>query len=75
MPHKKKVSRSANIVRRCVDVFNKIRLSELEPDVEGKEALDMTQYTKLFGHARIPQQDRDKLVFNKSPRHVLVIHK
>lgn len=36
--------------------------------------LDMSQYGRLFGTTRIPQDKRDKLVTYEDSRHILVIH-
>eukprot|EP01116_Phalansterium_solitarium_P000730 TRINITY_DN10583_c0_g1_i1.p2 TRINITY_DN10583_c0_g1~~TRINITY_DN10583_c0_g1_i1.p2 ORF type:complete len:644 (-),score=241.54 TRINITY_DN10583_c0_g1_i1:254-2128(-) len=67
------VVRAANLVAGWVQFYDKVRSNAIEPDFEKDGPMDMSQYTRLFGSARIPAPNRDYVVTTYDSRHIVVI--
>ncbi|XP_046961406.1 carnitine O-acetyltransferase-like isoform X1 [Vanessa cardui] len=64
---------AAKTLLAALDYKDLIDNDKIPVEMMGKSPLDMSQYKKIFGTCRIPNEKRDKLSFNDS-KHVTVIH-
>lgn len=70
------ISRAASLTASALRFIRALRKKELSPDMlKGGRALDMDQYPKLFGSARIPTQSGCLLQTDEQSRHIVVLSK
>ncbi|VEU21599.1 DEKNAAC102341 [Brettanomyces naardenensis] len=68
------VSRAASLTSSTLRFIRALRKEELTPDMaRNRKALDMDQYPKLFGSARIPTQTGCLLQTDSQSRHIVVL--
>ncbi len=68
------ISRAASLTASALRFIRALRKKELSPDMlKGNRALDMDQYPKLFGSARIPTQSGCLLQTDEQSRHIVVL--
>ncbi|QPG73534.1 hypothetical protein FOA43_000845 [Brettanomyces nanus] len=68
------VSRAASLTSSALRFIRALRKEELSPDLtRNKKALDMDQYPKLFGSARIPTQTGCLLQTDAKSKHIVVL--
>ena len=67
------VTRAASLVVSALAFVRAVRKEELPPDMLRKQPLDMYQYSRLFGTARIPTEHGCQIKADTSSRHVVVI--
>lgn len=71
---KEQLQYAAKLVRAALAYKEVIDSGKIATEMLGKDPLDMSQYNKIFGTCRIPHPKRDKLVFNPSSKHIIVMH-
>ncbi|KAG9308884.1 carnitine acetyl transferase [Chiua virens] len=67
--------RAAALIISSLGFVHDLRAGLLDPDAVRGRALDMDQYTRLFGTARIPTQRGCKMVVNEAARHIVVLRR
>ncbi|TRM57146.1 acyltransferase ChoActase/COT/CPT [Schizophyllum amplum] len=68
--------RAASLIIASLGFIHDLREGILEPDnIRGKIPLDMDQYTRLFGTARIPTERGCKMQVNSESRHIVVLRR
>lgn len=69
---------AAKLVSAALEYKLMIDQQTLSPDMMGSQALDMSQYLKIFSTCRIPAIPSDRLIhFSESdnpPKHIVVVH-
>lgn len=66
---------TTNIAWASLKYKEMVDLKKLPIDRAGKAILDMGQYSKIFGTCRIPAPEIDKIEYNPSSRHIVVIYR
>ncbi|KZT56722.1 acyltransferase ChoActase/COT/CPT [Calocera cornea HHB12733] len=69
------LSRAASLIAASLGFIHDLRHEILEPDTFRGRPLDMYQYTRLFGTARIPTQRGCRMDSNEGSRHICVIRR
>ena len=67
------VLRGASLVFSSLKFVSALQQGTMQPDIWRKTPLDMSQYSRLFGTARIPQTNRDVVMVADKPTHVVVL--
>uniref|UniRef100_A0A7S1GU14 Choline/carnitine acyltransferase domain-containing protein n=1 Tax=Hemiselmis andersenii TaxID=464988 RepID=A0A7S1GU14_HEMAN len=67
------IARATNLVWSSLKFYCSVRDGTLEPDMQRTTPLCMTQYTRLFGTARIPGKGVDTVSYNPDSRHIVVM--
>ncbi|KAH0826289.1 hypothetical protein J3R83DRAFT_5766 [Lanmaoa asiatica] len=67
--------RAASLIISSLGFIHDLRAGLLDPDAVRERPLDMDQYTRLFGTARIPTQRGCKMVVNEAARHIVVLRR
>ncbi|KAI1785469.1 acyltransferase ChoActase/COT/CPT [Ganoderma leucocontextum] len=67
--------RAASLIVSSLDFIHDLRAGMLEPDHMRGTPLDMDQYTRLFGTARIPTERGCKMETHGESRHVVVLRR
>ncbi|CAM9219349.1 unnamed protein product [Chrysoparadoxa australica] len=65
--------RAASLVFSSLRFIAALRSNSLAPDVFRGTPLDMSQYRRLFGAARIPSDGSDQMVIAEDSRHIVVL--
>lgn len=71
---KEQLRYAAKLVRAAIAYKEVIDSGKIATEMLGKDPLDMSQYNKVFGTCRIPNPKKDKLVYNPSSKHIVVMH-
>jgi carnitine O-acetyltransferase len=69
------VPRAASLILSSLGFVHDLRKGLLDPDAVRKTALDMDQYTRLFGCARIPTAHGCRMMVNSESRHIAVLRR
>lgn len=69
------LTRAASLILASVGFIHDLRTGQLEPDHVKGIPLDMYQYTKLFGTARIPTRDGCQMRTFGDSKHVVVMRR
>ncbi|KAH7925138.1 carnitine acetyl transferase [Leucogyrophana mollusca] len=67
--------RAAALIISSLGFVHDLRKGMLDPDTVRGKPLDMDQYTRLFGTARIPTQRGCKMLVNDNARHIVVLRR
>lgn len=67
------VTRAASLVISALSFVRAVRKEELPPDMLRGQPLDMYQYTRLFGTARIPTENGCQIGQDPNSKHVVVL--
>ena len=67
------VTRAASLVVSALSFVRAVRKEELEPDTLRGQPLDMYQYSRLFGTARIPTENGCQIGQDPSSKHIVVL--
>ncbi|KAH0372836.1 acyltransferase ChoActase/COT/CPT, partial [Aureobasidium melanogenum] len=67
------VTRAASLVISSLSFVRAVRKEELEPDTLRGQPLDMYQYSRLFGTARIPTENGCQIGQDPSSKHIVVL--
>lgn len=67
--------RAASLVVSSLGFIHDLRHGLLNPDTVRGRPLDMDQYTRLFGTARIPTDMGCRMVVNEEARHIVVLRR
>ncbi|KAH7907585.1 carnitine acetyl transferase [Hygrophoropsis aurantiaca] len=67
--------RAAALIISSLGFVHDLRQGLLDPDTVRGSPLDMDQYTRLFGTARIPTQRGCKMLVNQNARHIVVLRR
>ncbi|KAF8548270.1 acyltransferase ChoActase/COT/CPT [Imleria badia] len=67
--------RAAALIMSSLGFVHDLRAGLLNPDNVRGRPLDMDQYTRLFGTARIPTQRGCKMAVNEAARHIVVLRR
>lgn len=67
--------RAAALIISSLGFIHDLRHELLNPDTVRGRPLDMDQYTRLFGTARIPTDKGCKMVVNEEARHIVVLRR
>ncbi|KAL1306613.1 hypothetical protein AAFC00_005294 [Neodothiora populina] len=67
------VTRAASLVISSLAFVRAVRKEELPPDMLRGQPLDMYQYSRLFGTARIPTENGCQIGQDPSSRHIVVM--
>ncbi|KAJ8591932.1 acyltransferase ChoActase/COT/CPT [Rhizopogon salebrosus TDB-379] len=67
--------RAAALIISSLASAHDLRKGLLEPDTARGRTLDMDQYTRLFGTARIPTECGCKMVVNNAARHIVILRR
>lgn len=67
------VTRAASLVISALSFVRAVRKEELEPDTIRGQPLDMYQYSRLFGTARIPTENGCQIGQDPSSKHIVVL--
>ncbi|KAL4073165.1 acyltransferase ChoActase/COT/CPT [Scleroderma yunnanense] len=67
--------RAAALIISSLGFIHDLRHGLLDPDSFRNRPLDMDQYTRLFGTARIPTERGCKMVVNEEARHIVVLRR
>ncbi|KAF8125069.1 acyltransferase ChoActase/COT/CPT [Boletus edulis] len=67
--------RATALIISSLGFIHDLRAGLLDPDAVRGRPLDMDQYTRLFGTARIPTQRGCKMVVNEAARHIVVLRR
>ncbi|BGP44013.1 carnitine O-acetyltransferase yat1 [Rhodotorula kratochvilovae] len=65
--------RATSLILASLGFIHDLRTGQLEPDSFRGTALDMSQYQKLFGTARIPTRTGCRLQIDSESRHIVVL--
>uniref|UniRef100_A0A1B6MKJ0 Choline/carnitine acyltransferase domain-containing protein n=2 Tax=Graphocephala atropunctata TaxID=36148 RepID=A0A1B6MKJ0_9HEMI len=66
---------TAQLVLAVLDFKSLIDRDQLQPEIMGKDPLDMSQYKKVFGTCRLPRIPRDQLAYHPTSKHIIVMHR
>ncbi|KIY44626.1 acyltransferase ChoActase/COT/CPT [Fistulina hepatica ATCC 64428] len=70
------MQRAASLIIATLGFIHDLRHGLLEPDVvRGKIPLDMDQFTRIFGTARIPTETGCKMQVDSESRHIVVLRR
>ncbi|USW53114.1 Putative acyltransferase ChoActase/COT/CPT, choline/carnitine acyltransferase [Septoria linicola] len=69
------VTRAASLVVSSLSFVRAVRKEELPPDTVRGQPLDMYQYSRLFGTARIPTEDGCQIGQDPGAKHIVVLIK
>ncbi|KIK54537.1 hypothetical protein GYMLUDRAFT_48663 [Collybiopsis luxurians FD-317 M1] len=69
------VARAASLIIASLGFIHDLRAKTLDPDAVRGTALDMDQYTRLFGTARIPTNKGCRMEVNANSRHIVVLRR
>ncbi|EJD00440.1 acyltransferase ChoActase/COT/CPT [Fomitiporia mediterranea MF3/22] len=69
------VPRAAALITSALGFIHDLRAGLLEPDNVRGVPLDMDQYTRLFGTARIPTQRGCRMLVNEESSHIVVLRR
>jgi carnitine O-acetyltransferase len=69
------LSRAASLVIASLGFIHDLRAKILDPDTVRSTPLDMDQYTRLFGAARIPTNKGCRMEVNSESRHIVVLRR
>lgn len=67
------VTRAASLVLSSLAFVRAVRKEELPPDMVREQPLDMYQYSRLFGTARIPTEHGCQIAQDSGSKHVVII--
>ncbi|KIJ59628.1 hypothetical protein HYDPIDRAFT_140391 [Hydnomerulius pinastri MD-312] len=67
--------RAASLIVSSLGFIHDLRAGLLDPDAVRGRPLDMDQYTRLFGTARIPTERGCKMLVNEAARHIVVLRR
>ncbi|KAJ9630771.1 carnitine O-acetyltransferase yat1 [Taxawa tesnikishii (nom. ined.)] len=67
------VTRAASLVVSALSFVRAVRKEELPPDTLRGQPLDMYQYSRLFGTARIPTENGCQIGQDPSSKHIVVL--
>lgn len=67
--------RATALIISSLGFIHDLRQGQLDPDVVRGCALDMDQYSRLFGTARIPTERGCKMLVNDAARHIVVLRR
>lgn len=67
------VTRAASLVISALCFVRAVRKEELPPDMMRNQPLDMYQYSRLFGTARIPTENGCQIAQDSQSRHLVVL--
>ncbi|KIK90875.1 hypothetical protein PAXRUDRAFT_831305 [Paxillus rubicundulus Ve08.2h10] len=67
--------RAAALIVSSLGFVHDLRAGLLDPDTVRGRPLDMDQYTRLFGTARIPTERGCKMLVNDAARHIVVLRR
>ncbi|KAF9222802.1 carnitine acetyl transferase [Gyrodon lividus] len=67
--------RAAALIISSLGFVHDLRAGLLDPDTVRARPLDMDQYTRLFGTARIPTERGCKMLANDTARHIVVLRR
>ncbi|TDL17080.1 carnitine acetyl transferase [Rickenella mellea] len=67
--------RAAALITSSLGFIHDLRAGMLEPDSVRSQALDMDQYTRLFGTARIPTQRGCRMGQHPDTRHIVILRR
>ncbi|KAK3719686.1 carnitine O-acetyltransferase yat1 [Vermiconidia calcicola] len=67
------VTRAASLVISALSFVRAVRKEELPPDMLKNQPLDMYQYSRMFGTARIPTENGCQIGQDPSSKHVVVL--
>jgi carnitine O-acetyltransferase len=67
------LARAAGLANACAKFQRLVLTGRLAADLERTTPLDMSQYTKLLGAARIPHPSRDAMLYHPNSRHMVVL--
>ncbi|KAG9564263.1 carnitine acetyl transferas-like protein, partial [Aureobasidium melanogenum] len=67
------VTRAASLVISSLSFVRAVRKEELEPDTLRGQPLDMYQYSRLFGTARIPTEHGCQIGQDPTSKHIVVL--
>ncbi|EIW74513.1 carnitine acetyl transferase [Coniophora puteana RWD-64-598 SS2] len=67
------LGRAASLILSSLGFVHDLRAGILDPDTVRGTPLDMDQYTRLFGTARIPTERGCKMITNDNARHIVVM--
>lgn len=67
------VTRAASLVISALSFVRAVRKEELPPDMLRNQPLDMYQYSRLFGTARIPTENGCQIAQDSQSRHLVIL--
>ncbi|KAK0615816.1 Choline/Carnitine o-acyltransferase-domain-containing protein [Bombardia bombarda] len=67
------VTRAASLVASALEFVRAVRKEELPPDTVRGTPLDMYQYSRLFGTARVPTDEGCQIEQDPDSRHIIVM--
>lgn len=67
------VTRAASLVVSALAFVRAVRKEELPPDTIKNQPLDMYQYSKLFGTARIPTEHGCQIAQDSGSKHIVIL--
>ena len=67
--------RATSIIMSSLGFVHDLRTGQLPPDQFRNKALDMIQYTRLFGASRIPTGNGCKIEVDDQSRHIIVLRR
>ncbi|KAJ3734874.1 carnitine acetyl transferase [Lentinula guzmanii] len=67
--------RAASLITASLGFIHDLRAKILEPDFVRSTPLDMDQYTRLFGAARIPTDKGCRMEVNSNSHHIVVLRR
>src|SRR6201999_2697383 len=67
------VTRAASLVISALAFVRAVRKEELPPDMIRGQPLDMYQYSRMFGTARIPTENGCQIVQDPNSKHIVVM--
>ncbi|KAH7885657.1 carnitine acetyl transferase [Phlebopus sp. FC_14] len=67
--------RAAALIVSSLGFVHDLRAGMLDPDTVRGRPLDMDQYTRLFGTARLPTERGCKMLVNSAARHIVVLRR
>jgi len=65
--------RATSLILASLSFIHDLRTGQLEPDQFRGTPLDMSQYQKLFGTARIPTRTGCRMQIDTESRHIVVL--
>uniref|UniRef100_A0A1E1X2A9 Putative carnitine o-acyltransferase cpt2/yat1 n=1 Tax=Amblyomma aureolatum TaxID=187763 RepID=A0A1E1X2A9_9ACAR len=78
MQKEDQLKHAALLIAGALDFKALVERQQFEPEMMGKDPLDMSQYQKIFSTCRVPGYKEDSLatyfLSDSPPKHVLVIH-
>ncbi|CAG8669341.1 11434_t:CDS:2, partial [Racocetra persica] len=67
------VSRAASLIHSSLNFIHALRTETLEPDMFRGKPLDMSQFQRMFGTARLPTENGCKMNTDNESRHIVVL--